>query len=237
VDTHSRPNPVASLAELTGSLSNFAAVLTSPAMRGASAAIDSLSRAIGAFTAGLTKETEAQAKGAPSPASEETNRHLNKLILGEDTSEGAIDIMERRMGGEPGESVWDVVKRRFGWLNQPSGLSEARSTTSLLNAGYRGSDLDQEMAREHARAVSRWQPSFRGASDWESRAGALNMTVSGQAQVEQTLTVRIEPSALLTAIVDQARQQSETTVPLIGGGSGRMDSDAGSHRGPGIGKM
>jgi hypothetical protein len=39
---------------------------------------------------------------------------------------------------------------------------------------------------------------------------------------------------LLQAIVDQARQQTDFTVPLIGGGNGRMDSDAAPHRG-GIG--
>jgi hypothetical protein len=61
------------------------------------------------------------------------------------------------------------------------------------------------------------------------------VSVSGQAQVDHEIRVRIEPSPLLTAIVDQARQQSETTVPLIGDGNGRMDSDAGPHRSGGIG--
>jgi hypothetical protein len=61
------------------------------------------------------------------------------------------------------------------------------------------------------------------------------VTVNGQAQVDHEITVRIEASPLLQAIVDQARQQSETTVPLIGGGSGRMDSDAAAHRAGGIG--
>jgi hypothetical protein len=63
------------------------------------------------------------------------------------------------------------------------------------------------------------------------------VTVNGQAQVDHEITVRIEASPLLQAIVDQARQQSETTVPLIGGGSGRMDSDAAAHCAGGIGTM
>jgi hypothetical protein len=63
------------------------------------------------------------------------------------------------------------------------------------------------------------------------------VTVNGQAQVDHEITVRIEASPLLQAIVDQARQQSETTVPLIGGGTGAMDSDAGPHRSGGIGRM
>jgi hypothetical protein len=41
------------------------------------------------------------------------------------------------------------------------------------------------------------------------------------ATAQEIATVRIEPSPLLTAIVDQARQQSETTVPLYGAGNGR----------------
>ena len=56
------------------------------------------------------------------------------------------------------------------------------------------------------------------------------------ATAQEIATVRIEPSPLLQAIVDQARQQSETLVPLIGGGNGRMDSDAAAHRTGGHGK-
>jgi hypothetical protein len=67
--------------------------------------------------------------------------------------------------------------------------------------------------------------------------GQQAVTVQGQAQVDHEITVRIEASPLLQAIVDQARQQSEFTVPLIGDGSGRMDSDAGPHRAGGIGSM
>jgi hypothetical protein len=96
-------------------------------------------------------------------------------------------------------------------------------------------------------------PAFKGASDWEAKAKGLTLApqapqaqpqqpqgpqavnVSGEAQVQHEITVRIEPSPLLTAIVDQARQNSQTLVPLIGGGSGAMDSDAAPHRAGGIG--
>jgi hypothetical protein len=64
---------------------------------------------------------------------------------------------------------------------------------------------------------------------------AQAVSVSGAAQIDHEITVRIEPSPLLTVIVDQARQQSETTVPLIGGGIGQMDADASPHRRGGIG--
>ena len=67
--------------------------------------------------------------------------------------------------------------------------------------------------------------------------GAEEISVSGQAHVDHEVTVRIEASPLLTAIVEQARAAIDFTVPLIGGGSGRMDSDAGPHRVVGIGRM
>jgi hypothetical protein len=60
------------------------------------------------------------------------------------------------------------------------------------------------------------------------------VSVSGEAHVDHQVTITINPSPLLQAIVDQARQGTDFTVPLIGGGNGRMDSDAAPHRG-GIG--
>jgi hypothetical protein len=125
---------------------------------------------------------------------------------------------------------------------------------SLWTAGYRDDELGRELDREHVRATASAGRSaglsFRGASDWEVKSQGLTLppqaqqpaapasvTVNGQAQVDHEITVRIEASPLLQAIVDQARLQSETTVPLIGGGSGKMDSDAAPHRGPGIGSM
>ena len=62
-----------------------------------------------------------------------------------------------------------------------------------------------------------------------------DVTVSGQAQVDQTLSVKIEPSPWFAAFVDKAMQQMVTGVPLIGGGTGAMDSDAGPTRPGGIG--
>jgi hypothetical protein len=128
--------------------------------------------------------------------------------------------------------------------------ADMRANSSLWGAAYRPGDLEQETARETARALSRSPQSFRGASDWEVKSQGLTLpsqaqqpaapasvTVNGQAQVEHEITVRIEASPLLQAIVDQARQQSETTVPLMGGGTGRMDSDAAAHRVGGIGSM
>lgn len=58
--------------------------------------------------------------------------------------------------------------------------------------------------------------------------------MSGQAQVQQTihLEVRLDPD--LRAKIEEA-VNSRYEVPLIGGGTGRMDSDAGPTRIGGIG--
>jgi len=137
-----------------------------------------------------------------------------------------------------------------GW--QARAHLDAMAKGSLWTAGYRDDELGRELDREHVRATAGRSAglSFRGASDWEVKSQGLTLppqaqqpaapasvNVTGQAAVEHEITVRIEASPLLQAIVDQARQQSEFTVPLIGGGTGRMDSDAGAHRPGGIGSM
>jgi hypothetical protein len=68
---------------------------------------------------------------------------------------------------------------------------------------------------------------------------SAEVSVSGQADINQQLTIRVEPSSWFKAMVDAALQNSQTLVPLIGNGTGAMDSDAGPHRsGPaGIGRM
>jgi hypothetical protein len=140
-----------------------------------------------------------------------------------------------RIGGPQSSEAWQA---------------DMRANSSLWGAGYRPGDLEQELARERARGLSSSLPAFRGASDWEVKSQGLTLppqaqqpaapasvNVTGAATVDHEITVRIEASPLFQAIVDQARQQSETTVPLIGGGSGRMDSDVGAHRAGGIGRM
>ena len=139
-----------------------------------------------------------------------------------------------------------------GW--QARAHLDAMAKGSLWTAGYRDDELGRELDREHVRATASAGRSaglsFRGASDWEVKSQGLTLppqapqptapasvNVTGAATVDHEITVRIEASPLLQAIVDQARQQSETTVPLSGGGSGRMDSDAGPHRTSGIGSM
>lgn len=80
--------------------------------------------------------------------------------------------------------------------------------------------------------------------DWESRARELTLppqapaapasvTVNGQANVEHTVRVdvHVDLDPELRAKIDAAASAAtEFTVPLIGGGTGRMDSDAAPHR-------
>jgi hypothetical protein len=68
-------------------------------------------------------------------------------------------------------------------------------------------------------------------------AAPASVTVNGQAQVEHTLNVNITLDPALRGEIDQVRNGQAFTVPLIGGGSGRMDSDAGPHRVGGVGHM
>ena len=64
----------------------------------------------------------------------------------------------------------------------------------------------------------------------------MRVNVSGQAQVDHTVHVEVTLDPDLRAKIDQVLNNQSFTVPLIGGGNGRMDSDAGPHRG-GIGSM
>jgi hypothetical protein len=149
-----------------------------------------------------------------------------------------------------------------GWLARAH--LDAMAKGSLWTAGYRDDELGRELDREHARATASAGRSaglsFRGASDWEVKSQGLTLppqapqapqapqqpqgpqavNVSGQAQVEHEVTIRVEPSPLLNAIVEQARAAVNFTVPLVplaGGGNGAMDSDAAPHRSGGIGSM
>jgi hypothetical protein len=67
--------------------------------------------------------------------------------------------------------------------------------------------------------------------------GQQAIKVSGEAQVEHTIHLEVTLDPALRAQLDQATNSQDFTVPLIGGGAGRMDSDAAPHRVGGIGAM
>ena len=68
-------------------------------------------------------------------------------------------------------------------------------------------------------------------------ASAMPVNVQGQAELNQTLSGNITLDPEIRAQIAAARQSAGVTIPLIGGGAGRMDSDAGPTRTGGIGSM
>jgi hypothetical protein len=218
-------NPVAAMAELTGSLSNFAAVLTGPAMKGAAAALDALARSINTFTAGLAKEQAGQDKGAPSPAIESTNRHINRLLFGKDTPDGGWGMLK---------NMWNNLFAPDAAPPQLPAAGAPEHHWGPWHAG--GTPTGPIIADRH------WTPTgvaLGGAADNAklAAASAMPVTVSGQAQVDHTVHVEVTLDPDLRAKIDQVVNSQAFTVPLIGGGSGQMDSDAGPHRSGGIGRM
>ena len=123
-------------------------------------------QALSRYTEGLTKETAAQIKGEPSPAGDETNRRLNKLVFGEDTAQSALDIM----------------KRKFGWLGHPL---EWMATS--------GEDPGQMAREKHFRALNPTglplapPPPQLGTHSPSGSHPAQTVSVTGQAQVDHTI--------------------------------------------------
>jgi hypothetical protein len=150
-------------------------------------------QALSRYTEGLTKETQAQVHGAPSPAGEEERRRLNRLIFGEDSPEGGLDILKRKLWG--GGGAPPIVPA-------PSGR-----------------DVHSPSVGPYA-----YHPAAPGS-----------VSVSGAATVDHTVHVEVTLDPDLRAKIDQISLSQNFTVPLIGDGAGRMDSDAGSHRSGGIG--
>ena len=185
-------NPVAAMAELTASLSNFGAVVTSPMMKGAAASLDSLARAISSFTAGLAKEQQAQDKGAPSPAIEETNRHINRLLFGKDTAEGG----------------WDLLKREFGW-----GPSEGAPLQ--LPGAAPASPVGTVLEPWHPTALGLGRdPRSPQTGPYSYYSPREPVMVSGQAQFEQQLNINITLDPAIRAEIDAARQSADRQRPF-----------------------
>jgi hypothetical protein len=67
--------------------------------------------------------------------------------------------------------------------------------------------------------------------------GAEEVSVSGQAELQQRLDISITLDPEIRAQIEAARQSASVIIPLIGGGTGRLESDAGPHRTGGIGSM
>jgi hypothetical protein len=216
-------NPVAALAELTASISNFGAVVGGPLMGPAAKALDSLARSIEDFTSRLQKT-----KGFWPSADDQKTYHA---FSGPSPDAAIADLYADRRPlspGGPGAGGWDLLNE---WRHP---LPEHQ--WGPWHAG--GSPTNPIMPQA-------WTPTgtaLSGGADNAklAAASAMPVTVSGQATVEHTVhldvNVTLDPS--LRAKIDQiANSAVDFTVPLAGGGVGRMDSDAAPHRTGGIGSM
>jgi hypothetical protein len=174
-------------------------------------------QALSRYTEGLTKEAAAQAKGEPSPGGEDERRRLNRLVFGEDTNEGGLDL----------------IKKKLGWLMHPGEWIGPSEPTAPASGAFPLAHIP--MGRDPRSPSTGPQAYFPPQS--AQPQGPQAVSVSGQAQVDHTVHVEVRLDPDLRAKIDQVVNSQAFTVPLIGGGSGQMDSDAAPHRGPGIGSM
>jgi hypothetical protein len=182
---------------------------------------------ISGITEDVTKETAAKAKGEGWLA----RAHLDAMAKGSLWTAGYRD---------------DELGRELDREHARATASTGRSAGSSTGPSAYFPPSGEFVVPAH--------PAFTGASDWESKAKGLTLapqapqaqpqppqgpqavTVSGEAQVEHTVHVDVSLEPGLMAKINQVVNSLGFTVPLIGGGTGRMDSDAGPHRG-GIGSM
>jgi hypothetical protein len=196
-------------------------------------------QALSRYTEGLTKESAAQAKGAPSPGGEDERRRLNRLVFGEDSAEGGLDLIKEKLGWLMHPSQWVGAP---GPTAPPSGAfpiahipvgRDPRSPSTGTNAYFPPSAPVQTTLPPREQ-----QPQgLTLPSQAQQPAAPASVTVNGQAQIDHTVHVEVTLDPDLRAKIDQVVNSQAFTVPLIGGGTGRMDSDAGAHRAGGIGSM
>jgi hypothetical protein len=211
-------NPVAAMKELTGAITNFGAVLASPMMGDAARSLDSLARSIAGFTEGVNKENKAQAEGLPSPAGEDERRRMNRLVFGEDTNEGGLDVLKRKLGWGPSDGTPPAAA-----------MPEEHHWGPWHAGGTPSGPIVPSLGRDPRSPQS-------GPYSYTPK-GSEAISVSGQAELQQSLNVTITLDPEIRAMIASSRQSASVTIPLIGGGAGRMDSDAGPTRSGGVGSM
>jgi hypothetical protein len=263
-------NPVASMAELTGSISNLGATLMSPALAAAGPLLDKLSKAIETFgnSVGDFNKKHPMAAVAEGPAAAVAGGLASLWGAGKlfGLVKGWLGLGAGRAAG--GVAAEAVVGGEVGSMGGPLGMAvgAAAATAGALIVEYlarKGDSGALEKIKNSVFGAPGAPMQLPGATpatpfgtmpylpthgrdprspqtgpwSYYPPKSVEEISVSGQAHVEHEVTVKIEPSPLLTAIVEQARNAIDFVVPLAGGGSGRMDGDAGPHRTGGIGKM
>src|ERR1700677_3727470 len=220
-------NPIAAMKEFTGSIENFAAVVGGPLMAPAAEALDSLAHSIEDFTSRVKK-----VKGFLPSGDDLKNKY--PALAGPSPDEAIRDWDAQRLGapGGPGPSGWDLLNE---WKHPSDGTPPAAAMPEEHHWGpwHEGGTAAGQIIRGPYEGRDPRSPSERvNGAYYPPR----DVTVSGQAQVDHTVHVEVTLDPDLRAKIDQVLNNQSFTVPLIGGGGGRMDSDAGPHRG-GIGSM
>ena len=199
-------NPIAAMKELTGSIENFASVVGGPLMAPAAKALDALAHGIESLTKALANGT---------------------LVSG--IKEDHVKASEERAKRppQPGDATNAFLDR---WL---LGIEPPPTPEHHWGPWHAGGTPSGPLMPQS------WTPSGTALSGADNAklaaASAMPVNVQGQAELQQTLNITIQLDPEIRAQIMAARSAS-VTIPLIGGGSGRMDSDAGPHR-SGIGSM
>jgi hypothetical protein len=141
------------------------------------------------------------------------------------------DVVDDTKAG--GSWLWDALRSiRIGAPRWDSSQGAAdtwhtgmKSDKFLWGAGYRGGDLEAEMARERSRGLAT-----------STGAAPASVSVSGQAAVAQTFNIDVTLNPALQAKID-ALMNFDFSVPLLGqADTGQLDTDAAPRR-TGIGHM
>jgi hypothetical protein len=264
-------NPAAAMAELTGSLSNFGAVLTSPIMGQAAKGLNALANEIASATKQFSDfstkhplEATAVSGTAVAGATAGGLWLTGKLFglvkgwlgLGGGSGGAASSPATATAGGGllsrlglgvlAGANLPGLINLATDDNRTPGAKANDAAIMAALAAGWKnmfssdrpyGPQLPPDWSPHPSHA---WTPSgvsLSGGADNAKLAAASSMPVNvqGQAELQQTLNITIQLDPEIRAQIMAARSAS-VTIPLIGGGSGRMDSDAGPHR-SGIGSM
>jgi len=247
-------NPTAALAELTGSISQFGATVASPVVQAAAPIMHSLAKAIedasaslGAFNKAHPVAAPATYAGAGAVGAAGVGWAMWKGLTG--FVGGLGRMLGLGSGAAGGAAGMEGAAAAAG-----SGLSRivgaaagAASLPGLIN--LLTDDNRTPAARANDAAVLNWfKHWFAGPGAPMQLPGARpaaavgtpispygptppqNVNVTGQATVDHSVHVEVTLDPALRAKIDALTDTQEFTVPLIGGGTGRMDSDAAPHR-------
>jgi hypothetical protein len=221
-------NPVAAMKEFTGSIENFAAVVGGPLMGPAAKALDALARSIEDFTSRVQglwpsgDDLKNAPFGGPSPDAAIRDWDAQRLGAPGVSGPGGWDTSFGRpwTPGAAGPGGWSLLPQSDRPPAGPMELPQAWTPAGTIAAG---APMRLPGAMPASPVGTKLEPYHQ-------------VNVSGQAQVDHTVRVEVTLDPDLRAKIDQVLNNQSFTVPLIGGGGGRMDSDAGPHRG-GIGSM